>query len=63
MRAVDVKFVHSSTADIGRLTAQMSGKAEVEFADLRNNVSQFANLKDGELAQIAQDAGFEVQDV
>jgi len=62
MRVIDANFVHSSAADMALLRAELSGKAAVSFTDLRSNVAAFSTLTDGELAQIAQDAGFEVDD-
>lgn len=62
MRVTDPSFVHSSNAHIALMNTQLNGKAEVSFADLRANVQQFANFTDGELAQIAQDAGYTVRE-
>ena len=60
MRVVDRNFIPSSVADMALMQAELSGNAFVTFADLRSNVVPFASLNDGELSQIAVDAGFVV---
>lgn len=62
MRVVDPNFVPSSQADIALMNAALQGVQFVTFADLRANVVQFATLEDGELSQIALDAGFIVDE-
>lgn len=58
---VDPNFIASSPGDIALMTNELQATGQATFADLRTNVVPFANFTDGELAQIAKDAGFTVE--
>ena len=57
----DPNFIVSSQGDMALMTVEVQATGSVTFADLRANVPPFAGMDDGELTQIAQDVGFEVE--
>lgn len=61
IKIVNPDYKNSSTADQDALKAFLDGKSGVSFDDLRAGVPAFKNKKDGELHQIAMDAGLQVE--
>ena len=61
MRVVDNLFVNSSDADIALMVAAMDGLPMLLIEDLIANVPEFAGKTEGELSQIATDAGYTVE--
>lgn len=51
----------SSAAERDALSVYLSGKSEASFSDVRKAVPELAEATDGRLAQVARDAGFEVE--
>ena len=59
MRVLNPVPYFPDMAQVARLKAYMNGKTDVHFDELRGNISEFANLQDGEIQQIAQDSEFD----
>lgn len=61
MRVGNKTFVHSKQSDIDLLQAAISECSTLDFNELRAAVPSFAELDDGALCQIIQDAGLTVE--
>ena len=58
MRVLNPEPYVPDMAQVARLKAYMNGKTDVDFDELRGNIPEFADLADGEIQQVAQDAEF-----
>ena len=62
MRIVtNTAFLHSTPADRAVLIAYMNTRLSATFANIRTDNVPLALKTDGELSQIATDAGFQIQ--
>lgn len=60
MRVTNPKLRPTNTPDIALLKAHLAQGNSETFDELRVSIPAFANYADGEIHQIALDAGFEV---
>ena len=60
MKILNPKLHQPDVVLVSALKAYMVLKTEADFNDLRSDLPLFANLADGEIDQVRQDAGFDI---
>ena len=58
MHIINPDYVFSSPEQIAEMQSQLNGLASKDIDDIRGDSELFTELTDGEIEQIAADAGF-----